>query len=130
MVTSEDNLRPAGLQDPHPRALAPVRSAGQTSVPVAQYEAYRATAQYVSPDGETIQFETGLKAGDPSTTAALHAVPALRTEAAAVAKTLDAIKYGWAVRRPPSTTSARSPTATWPASSRWRSWSSGCCSAW
>jgi hypothetical protein len=34
-------------------------------VPVAQYEAYRATAQYVSPDGETIQFLTGLTAGDP-----------------------------------------------------------------
>jgi putative drug exporter of the RND superfamily len=63
-------------------------------VPVAQYEAYRATAQYVSPDGETIQFLTGLKAGDPSTTAALKAVPALRTEAAAVAKTLDATAYG------------------------------------
>jgi hypothetical protein len=31
-------------------------------VPVAQYEAYRATAQYVSPDGETIQFLTGLTA--------------------------------------------------------------------
>jgi RND superfamily putative drug exporter len=77
-----------------PRALPPVPPAGQASVPVAQYEAYRATAQYVSPDGETIQFETGLKAGDPSTTAALHAVPALRTEAAAVAKTLDATKYG------------------------------------
>jgi RND superfamily putative drug exporter len=61
---------------------------------VAQYEAYRATAQYVSPDGETIQFLTGLTAGDPSTTAALHAVPAIRTEAAAVAKTLGATEYG------------------------------------
>ena len=77
-----------------PRALPPVPPSGQASVPVAQYEAYRATAQYVSPDGETIQFGTGLKAGDPSTTAALHAVPALRTEAAAVAKTLGASAYG------------------------------------
>ena len=77
-----------------PRTLPPVPPSGQASVPVAQYEAYRATAQYVSPDGETIQFGTGLKAGDPSTTAALHAVPALRTEAAAVAKTLGASAYG------------------------------------
>ena len=62
-------------------------------MPVAQYEAYRATAQYVSPDGKTIQFLTGLTAGDPSTTAALHAVPAIaRTEAAAVAKTLGATR--------------------------------------
>jgi putative drug exporter of the RND superfamily len=77
-----------------PRALPPVPPSGQASVPVAQYEAYRATAQYVSPDGETIQFQTGLKAGDPSTTAALHTVPALRTEAAAVARTLGASEYG------------------------------------
>jgi hypothetical protein len=80
--------------DQQARALPPVPPAGQASVPVAQYEAYRATAQYVSPDGETIQFATGLKAGDPSTTAALKAMPSLRAEAAAVAKTLGASKYG------------------------------------
>ena len=33
-----------------------------------------------------MQFLTGLKAGDPSTTAALNAVPAVRTEAATVAQ--------------------------------------------
>jgi putative drug exporter of the RND superfamily len=92
-------LTPTQFQELHqalgdPRALPPVPPAGQTSVPVAAYEAYRATAQYVSPDGETIQFQTGLKAGDPSTTAAMQAVPAIRAEAAAVAKTLDATAYG------------------------------------
>jgi putative drug exporter of the RND superfamily len=65
-----------------------------TGIPLAAYEAYRATAQYVSPDGRTIQFETGLKAGDPSTTTAMSAVPSIRTEAAAVAKTLGASAYG------------------------------------
>ena len=65
-----------------------------SNIPLAAYEAYRATAQYVSPDGETIQFETGLKAGDPSTTAAMNAVPAIRAEAATVAKTLGATAYG------------------------------------
>jgi len=73
---------------------------------------------YVSPDGETIQFETGHKAGDPSTTAAMMAVPAVRAEAAAVAKTLNATAYGVGGEAPPSTTSARSQTATWSASSR------------
>jgi putative drug exporter of the RND superfamily len=63
-------------------------------IPLAAYEAYRATAQYVSPDGRTIQFETGLKAGDPSTTTAMNAVPSIRTEAAAVARTLGASAYG------------------------------------
>jgi putative drug exporter of the RND superfamily len=72
------------------RALPPASS----TVPLAEYEAYRATAQYVSPDGKTIQFETGLVAGDPSTTAAMNAVPAVRTEAAAAAKTLGATDWG------------------------------------
>jgi putative drug exporter of the RND superfamily len=74
-------------------ALAPVPS-GHISVSLGAYEAYRATAQYVSPDGLVIQYETGLKAGDPSTTTALHAVPSIRTEAATVAKTLNASAYG------------------------------------
>jgi RND superfamily putative drug exporter len=91
-------LTPAQYQALHamlgnPAALPPV-PAGHSSIPLAEYEAYRATAQYVSPDGGTIQFETGLKAGDPSTTAAMNAVPSIRAEAADVAKTLDATAYG------------------------------------
>jgi RND superfamily putative drug exporter len=77
----------------NPAALPPV-PADHISIPLARYEVYRATAQYVSPDGMTIQFETGLKAGDPSTTDAMNAVPSIRTEAAAVAKTLGASQYG------------------------------------
>ncbi|HEX2743069.1 MAG TPA: MMPL family transporter [Streptosporangiaceae bacterium] len=77
----------------NPAALPAVPS-GHRSVPLAAYELYRATAQYVSPDGTTIQFETGLKAGDPSTTAAMNAVPSIRTEATTVAKTLGASQYG------------------------------------
>ncbi len=75
-------------------AALPAVPAGHSSVPLATYEAYRATAQYVSPDGTTIQFETGLKAGDPSTTAAMNAVPSIRTEAATAAKTLGSSQYG------------------------------------
>ncbi len=65
-----------------------------SAVPPAAYEVYRATAQYVSPDGRTIQFETGLKAGAPSTTAAMNAVPSIRAEAASVAKSLGATDWG------------------------------------
>jgi RND superfamily putative drug exporter len=75
-------------------AALPPQPTGQSPVPAQGYQVYRATAQYVSPDGKTIQFETGLKAGDPSTTQAMNAVPDLRTEAAAVAKTLGATDYG------------------------------------
>lgn len=63
-------------------------------VPAGAYQMYRATAQFVDAAGTTIQFETGLTAGQPSTTAAMDAVPALRAEAATVAKTLHATAYG------------------------------------
>jgi RND superfamily putative drug exporter len=77
----------------NPAAL-PAVPAGHLTIPLAEYEAYRATAQYVSPDGKTIQYETGLKAGDPSTSAAMSAVPSIRAEAAQVAKTLGTTQYG------------------------------------
>ena len=54
----------------------------------------------MSADGKTIQFETSLTAGDPSTTAALNAVPAVRTAAAAVVPTLHATDYGVAGEAP------------------------------
>ena len=75
-------------------AALPSVPPANSKIPLNNYEAYRATAQYVSPDGKTIQYETGLKAGDPSTTAAANAVPAIRAEAATVAKTLGATAYG------------------------------------
>ena len=84
----------------NPATLPAVPAGHLSKVPLAEYEAYRATAQYVSPDGETIQFETGLKAGDPSTTSAMNAVPAIRAEAATVAKTLGATAYGVAGEAP------------------------------
>jgi putative drug exporter of the RND superfamily len=77
----------------NPAALPSVPPAN-SKIPAAAYETYRAIAQYVSPDGKTIHFETALTACDPSTTAAANAVPAIRTEAAAVAKTLGATAYG------------------------------------
>jgi RND superfamily putative drug exporter len=81
-------------------AVLPAVPAGHLTIPLAEYEAYRATAQYVSPDGKTIQYETGLKAGDPSTSAAMNAVPSVRAEAAQVAKTLGTTQYGVAGEAP------------------------------
>ena len=63
-------------------------------IPPQAYQMYRATSQFVAPDGTTVQFMTGLKAGDPSTTAAMKAVPSIRAEAAAVAGTLRATASG------------------------------------
>jgi RND superfamily putative drug exporter len=64
------------------------------------YQLYRATTQFVSKDGLTIQYQTSLAAGDPSTTAALNAVPAIRAEAQAVAPTLHATDSGVAGEAP------------------------------
>ncbi len=75
-----------------PSRLAPVPTTD--AVPAGVYEAYRATAQYVSPDGRTVQFLTGLRAGPASGTAALDAVPEIRREAATVAERVGAAEAG------------------------------------
>ncbi len=79
-------LGPANALPPVPPAGAPVSA--------EQYQVYRATANYVSADGKTIQFETSLAAGDPSSTAALQAVPAVRQAVANVAKDMGASASG------------------------------------
>jgi RND superfamily putative drug exporter len=91
-------LTPAQLTALHdrlgaPQLLPPTPPPG-TNIPAIGYQLYRATALYISPDGRTVQFETGLKAGDPSTTAAMNAIPAVRTEAATVMRTIGAADYG------------------------------------
>jgi putative drug exporter of the RND superfamily len=75
-----------------PQTLPPAPPAGTTVSPIA-YQLYRAEALYVSADGRTVAFETGLKAGDASTTSAMNAVPSVRTEAATVMHTIGAVDY-------------------------------------
>ncbi|MGE5135593.1 MAG: MMPL family transporter [Gemmatimonadota bacterium] len=71
------------------KALPPVPPPG-TRVPAPAYELYRATGNFVSPDGRTVLFETGLKAGDPGGTPAMNAVPALRADVTRVAAAVHA----------------------------------------
>jgi putative drug exporter of the RND superfamily len=71
------------------RALPAVQPPG-TGVPARAYQAYRATANYVSPDGRTVQFSTSLRAGDPGTTTAMNAVPSVRTAVTSVARSIGA----------------------------------------
>jgi len=89
---------------PLPATVPPVPAALAGKVTAAQwngaYQLYRATQQFVSTDGKTIQFETSLAAGDPSTTAALNAVPAVRDAAASVVPILHATDYGVAGEAP------------------------------
>ena len=87
-------LTPAGFTALHaklgPAKALPAVPPHGIKVPPRAYLAYRATANFVSPDGRTVQYETGLKAGDPSTTQAMNAVPAVRSETASVAKSIGA----------------------------------------
>jgi len=91
-------LTPAQLTALHdrlgPPQLLPASPPPGLNIPPIAYQLYRATGLYISPDGRTVQFLTGLKAGDPSTTAAMNAIPAVRTEAAAVARSIGAADYG------------------------------------
>jgi RND superfamily putative drug exporter len=87
-------LTPAQLSSLHAelgpaKALPSLPPAGST-VPAPLYAAYRASSNYVSPDGRTVQFSTGLKAGDPGSTPALDAVPSLRAATTRVAKSVGA----------------------------------------
>jgi RND superfamily putative drug exporter len=75
------------------KALPAVPPAG-VGVPAAAYQAYRATSNFVSPDGRTVQYLTGLKAGDPGNTPALNAVPAVRVATTKVAKSIGAVDSG------------------------------------
>ncbi len=78
-----------------PRGLAP--SAVPAALSPAQlraYESYRASGSYVSADGETISFATSLAAGNPTTTAAAQAMPAVRAAAARAARTAGAAAFG------------------------------------
>jgi RND superfamily putative drug exporter len=65
-----------------------------TRVPPDVYQLYRATANFISADGRTVQYSVGLKAGDPGATPALQAVPAIRAEIAKVATSVGATDSG------------------------------------
>ena len=60
----------------------------------AAYQAYRASASYVSADGRTISFATALAAGNPASTAAAQAVPAIRVAAARAGRVAGAADVG------------------------------------
>jgi putative drug exporter of the RND superfamily len=73
-----------------PASALPAVPPPGSSVPAPLYQTYRATSNYVSADGRTVQYSTGLKAGDPGNTPALNAVPAIRDATTKVAKSVGA----------------------------------------
>ncbi len=77
-----------------PPGKLPVTPPPGSPVSPQQYALYRSTAQFVSPDAKTVQFYTTLSAGSPSTTAALDAVPDVRTSVDAVQHSVGAVDSG------------------------------------
>jgi putative drug exporter of the RND superfamily len=73
-----------------PAKLLPPEQPAGSGVPPAAYQAYRATSNFVSPDGRTVLYSTGLRAGDPASTTAMRAVPSVRAETARVARSIGA----------------------------------------
>jgi len=71
-----------------------------SSITPTLYSTYLSTARYISTDGLTTQWEAGLKAGDPGSTAALNAVPHIRDVVAATARQVGAQASGVAGEAP------------------------------
>jgi RND superfamily putative drug exporter len=66
----------------------------RAGITVAEYQAYRATGQFIAPDGMTVQFFATLSAGDPGGTPALRATPAVRAALDQAAATAGATDHG------------------------------------
>jgi RND superfamily putative drug exporter len=81
----------AQLGAPNTLAATPPAS---SPIPAQTYYAYRALAQFISADGKTVAFYTTLAAGDPASTPALKAIPAIRAEISQVATQVGATDNG------------------------------------
>ena len=85
-----------------PPGKLPATEPAGTPVPAQQYALYRSEAQFISPDGKTVQYYTSLTAGSPSSTAALNATPAVRSAVTSVQHSAGATDSGAAGLAPSS----------------------------
>jgi RND superfamily putative drug exporter len=91
-------LTPAQLGRLHsalgPPQRLPVSEPASLKLPPAVYNAYRSSAQFVSADGRTIQFEATLSAGSQDSTGAMNATPKIRVAVADAARVSGAVANG------------------------------------
>jgi RND superfamily putative drug exporter len=87
----------AALGPPQSLALSPPPASTLSS---GAYQAYRATAQFVSADGRTVLYDASLTAGGPETATALNAIPKVRVTVASVAARIGAVDSGVAGEAP------------------------------
>ena len=97
-------LTPAQLVSLHnqlgsAQSLPTAEPAG-TDLSASLYNSYRATARYISTNGQTVQWEAGLTAGDPTSSAAINAIPAVRASFAGVAHAVGVSSSGVAGEAP------------------------------
>jgi RND superfamily putative drug exporter len=64
------------------------------SISPQEYQAYRSIAQFISPDGKTVQFDALLTAGPSGSTAASQAVPNERSALTGIATSVGAVDNG------------------------------------
>jgi len=86
LVSLHAQLGPAVALPPTPPAA--------TTVAVDVYQAYRATAQFISADGRTVQFYALGAAGVAGSQAAISSIPALRSTLSGVARSVGAEDSG------------------------------------
>jgi RND superfamily putative drug exporter len=89
-------------QELGPPGKLPATEPAGTPVPAQQYDLYRSLSQFISGNGKTVQFYTSLAAGSPSSTAALNAVPSVRTAVTSVERSAGAVDSGVAGLAPAS----------------------------
>jgi RND superfamily putative drug exporter len=75
-------------------AQLPVVPPTGVTVSPAVYAAYKASTQFISADGTTIQYQTSLRAGPSTSTVAAEAVPAVRASVTEVAHDIAAASSG------------------------------------
>ena len=91
-------LSPSQLQRLHatlgPAVALPVTRPAGVGVSSTLYNAYRATAQFINPDGHSVQFYAALRAGSPDSSGALQAIPSIRAALAQTARATGATDNG------------------------------------
>jgi putative drug exporter of the RND superfamily len=63
-------------------------------LPASLYAAYRVAAQYVTEDGRTVLYQTSLRAGSAGSTAAMQAIPSVRSAVQVIARSVGATRWG------------------------------------
>ncbi len=77
-----------------PTAGLPLAPPPGFDLPVDVYDAYRASAQYVSADGRSVLFQTALAAGPSTSTSAAGAIPHIRAAVSTVGRSIGATASG------------------------------------